>query len=194
MAELDARRFTLHLDNERMFLAWLRVSAILMGAGYAIARGTSLFYAGVALAVGGAAALVVSSSRYHTRLRCIDRGLAAAPHPLFELNERTLLAWLRTATALLVLGCAIVQLGVYLQRHAITRVTEAATFGTGMVMLFVGSCAVILGIDDYHRRRSALATGKDGADDLLHSRSLYSLAILVGIAGMSLVVLLAFLH
>jgi len=105
-----------------------------------------------------------------------------------------LLAWVRTAIALLALACANVQFGVYFQRHAITRVGDAATYATGMIMLFVAACAVILGVDDYHRRRSALAFRGDSDDDVLHSHALYPLAILVGIAGISLLLLLAFQH
>jgi len=201
----DTERFRRHLENERSFLAWLRAAAVTMGIGYVMARlgrcldehaqagarSGALYWGGWALTVAGALALAVSSARYYRAARTIDIGKREAVH---EHNERTLLAWVRTATALLVLGCAIVQFAAHLQRHAITRVGEAATYATGVIMLFISACAVILGIDDYHRRRSALGLDGDGDDDVLHSRALYPLAILVGLAGTSLLVLLAFQH
>jgi len=108
-------------------------------------------------------------------------------------NERTLIAWLRTATALFALGCALAQLGGYLEQHDRASGGQAATFSSGIGILILALMTVVLGVNDYHRRRVAIETARTRAKSIgvQHSRALYPLAILVGITGLSLFALMA---
>lgn len=70
-------------------------------------------------------------------------------------NELTLLAWLRTAISLWVVGCALALLGRYLEQDGRAAGGTVATNCAAVVLLFVGTVAVLLGLGDYHRRRRA---------------------------------------
>jgi uncharacterized membrane protein YidH (DUF202 family) len=107
-------------------------------------------------------------------------------------NERTLLAWVRTVIALLAVGCAIAQLGRYLEQGGRGYAGEAGTYCFALAIVMVGTLAGLLGLDDYHRRRVALKGAQcRTSESYPRSRALYPLAILIGIVGVSLVILMA---
>jgi uncharacterized membrane protein YidH (DUF202 family) len=95
--------------------------------------------------------------------------------------ERTLLAWLRTVIALLATACAIALLGRYLEREGRAYAGEASTHCSAFAVLLVATLAGVLGLDDHRRRR---------AGNLARSRAIGPLAVLVGIMGVSHLVLL----
>lgn len=205
---MQPERFTLQLSNERMFLVWIRTATVLMGLGYAVARcalyvdqdaygagqrASASYLGGLAMLLGGLAALLASASRYRATARSIERAAGRPPptgHELRHDNERTLAAWIRTAAALFAFGCAIAQVGLYLELHAITPETEVGMYGTASILVIVALATVLLGLDDYHRRRIALGhvwqRARAHEDELARSSALGPLAILVGIAGASL--------
>jgi uncharacterized membrane protein YidH (DUF202 family) len=112
-----------------------------------------------------------------------------APLELLHDNERTLLAWLRTSITQLALGCAIAQLGVYVEREV--SVGLVGVYSASLVILLVATVAVILGVDDYHHRHAVLERyGPDADLEDLRARSLYPFAMTVGFAGCCLLTIL----
>lgn len=110
-------------------------------------------------------------------------------------NERTFLAWLRTATALFGLACATAKFGVFLESGARGPSSESGTYCSGILLLILAMAAVVLGMDDYHRRRNVIARGTLSTHaHHLRSRALYPLATLVGFAGISLLAILLLLQ
>lgn len=101
---------------------------------------------------------------------------------LLEDAERTLLAWLRTGITLLAAACAITLLGRYLEQDGRAYAGEASTHCSAGAILLVATLAGVLGLDDFRRRR---------AGDHARSRAIGPLAVLVGIMGAGLLVLLA---
>ena len=108
-------------------------------------------------------------------------------------NERTFLAWLRTSIAQFALACAIAQFGVYVEREA--RAGDVAgVYSASLAILLVAIIAVLLGIDDYHRRRAVLERDLPADLEDLRARSLYPLAMAVGFAGCCLLLILLFIR
>lgn len=113
-----------------------------------------------------------------------------APPELLHDNERTLLAWLRTSVTQLALGCAIAQLGSYVEREVYVG-GLVGVYSASLIILLVATIAVLLGMDDYHHRRAALERDAPAVDlEELRARSLYPFAMVVGFAGCCLLIIL----
>ena len=109
------------------------------------------------------------------------------PDELRHASERSLLAWLRTATALFALAAGVAQLGSYFEVHAHAGRTGA--FGGALVIGIAALATVLLGVDDYRRRTLALDDTTADPAEAARSHAPYALAIVVGLAGLSLLVL-----
>lgn len=101
-------------------------------------------------------------------------------------NERTLLAWLRTAVALMGFGLMVARLGVFLDTLAMTSHEHLRAAGqsrwTGAALLITGSTVAIIG---YHRVR-AYARVIDPKSSPPGDRGLYFTAALVILLGVGL--------
>jgi putative membrane protein len=94
-------------------------------------------------------------------------------------NERTFLAWIRTALALVAAGLAIVQLlppfhGIRWGRHAI-----------GIPLILLGAVVAIVSYLEWNANQRALRRG----DPPRHSRLPQLLAIIVGLVALAAAVL-----
>ncbi|MCY0991400.1 DUF202 domain-containing protein [Nannocystis sp. ILAH1] len=101
-------------------------------------------------------------------------------------NERTLLAWLRTAVALMGFGLMVARLGVFLDTLGRATHDQVRAAGqsrwTGAALLITGSIIAIIG---YHRVR-AYAKVIDPRRGPPGDRGLYFTAALVIMLGVSL--------
>lgn len=102
-------------------------------------------------------------------------------------NERTFLAWIRTATALMGFGYAVARFALYLDKSADAHERGSATYIGGIAMTFAGLIALVLSATRYH----ANARGIDsGSAPRTHESYIYTFAIIVGLTGVLLLVLL----
>jgi putative membrane protein len=106
-------------------------------------------------------------------------------------NERTFLAWVRTAAALMGFGYVIARFALYLDQRADGAVDGtvrgAATYIGGIGMTIAGLVALLMST----RRYRAHARGIDcGLSPRTHDGYVYAFAILVGVAGLLLMALL----
>ena len=104
-------------------------------------------------------------------------------------NERTLLAWIRAATALLGFGYAVARFALYLDERSLgggaSRVS--ATYAGGFAMTVAGLLALVLASLRYR----ANARGIDmGSAPRTHEAYVYTFASLVALSGLLLVILL----
>lgn len=108
-------------------------------------------------------------------------------------NERTLLAWLRTAVALMGFGVMIARLGVFLDALAQTSGAHAAAAGhsrwTGAALLVTGSIVALIG----HARTRTYARIIDAAGRPPSHASLAFTALLVTVLGFALAAFVIFM-
>jgi putative membrane protein len=101
-------------------------------------------------------------------------------------NERTLLAWLRTAVALMGFGVMIARLGVFLETLAAASGEHVRAAGqsrwTGAALLISGSVVAVVG----HHRARAYAAAIDPMKRPPSDRGLHLTAALVILLGVGL--------
>ena len=106
-------------------------------------------------------------------------------------NERTLLAWLRTAVALMGFGVMIARLGVFLDTLVQTTGAHAHAAGqsrwTGAALLLTGSAVTVIGFV----RTRAYARVIDPERRPPGDGALTTTALLVGLLGVALAVFVA---
>lgn len=106
-------------------------------------------------------------------------------------NERTLLAWLRTAVALMGFGVMIARLGVFLDTLVKTSGAHAGAAGqsrwTGAALLLTGSAVTLIGFV----RSRAYARVIDPEQRPPRDGALTFTAALVGLLGVALAVFVA---
>lgn len=106
-------------------------------------------------------------------------------------NERTLLAWLRTAVALMGFGVMIARLGVFLDTLVRTTGAHATAAGqsrwTGAALLVTGSLVTLIG----WRRTRAYARAIDPEGRPPGDGALTGTAALVGLLGVVLALFVA---
>lgn len=121
------------------------------------------------------------------QLREVPRAPALDLRVVFA-NERTLLAWVRTAIGLMAFGFVVARAGVWVKLLAgdVSLDTQAFRWiGTGLVVLAVAS--LLIAWRAYHRARRALLEGRDEIPDGRPAAILSSALLAVGVV---LVVLL----
>jgi putative membrane protein len=106
-------------------------------------------------------------------------------------NERTFLAWVRTAAALMGFGYVIARFALYLDQRADGAVDGtvrgATTYIGGIAMTIAGLIALVMSTRRYH----AHSRGIDcGVAPRTHDGYVYACAVLVGVAGLLLMVML----
>jgi putative membrane protein len=102
------------------------------------------------------------------------------------LNERTFLAWIRASTALMVFGYAVARFAVYLDAGADERRSGATYFG-GLAMTFAGLVTLVLSTCRYWANGRGIDSGREVRT---HEGYVYTFAVLVGVTGLLLLVLL----
>lgn len=98
--------------------------------------------------------------RYLSRKMIEQQSIPVDPRFLLA-NERTLLAWIRTALGLMALGFVVARSGTWIQTLASERVFGQAIFrwvGTALVVLAVAT--VVMAYRSYSERREALLAGR----------------------------------
>ena|ERR1700722_5869510 len=111
-----------------------------------------------------------------------------------QANERTLLAWLRTALGLMGFGFAIARFGLFVRQLAsVEHAPEATTprIGSswaGVVLVIIGMIVSLAATLRYGRLRRAIERGDVGAPE---ATIVYVVGITVAAVGLGLTVLLA---
>jgi putative membrane protein len=102
-------------------------------------------------------------------------------------NERTFLAWIRTATVLMALGYAIARFALYLDERAHETCSMSATYLGGLAMTSAGLIALVIAAGRYQ----ANARGIDrSVSPRANETYVYVFATLVTVTGMLLLILL----
>lgn len=102
-------------------------------------------------------------------------------------NERTFLAWIRTSTALMVLGYAVARFAVFLDAGADGERGTSATYLGGLAMTFAGVVTLVLSTTRYWANGRGI---DNGGAARTHEGYVYTFAVLVGVTGLLLLVLL----
>jgi len=102
-------------------------------------------------------------------------------------NERTFLAWIRTATALMGFGYAVARFALYLDAGAQGERRTSATYFGGLAMTFAGLVALVLSTSRYRANRRGIDSG---GVPRAHEAYVYTFTVLVGLTGLLLLVLL----
>jgi putative membrane protein len=111
-----------------------------------------------------------------------------------QANERTLLAWLRTALGLMGFGFAIARFGLFVRQLAsVEHAPEATTAPVGsswagVVLVVIGMLVSLAATLRYGRLRRAIERGDVGAPE---ATIVYVVGITVAAVGVGLTVLLA---
>jgi putative membrane protein len=105
-------------------------------------------------------------------------------------NERTFLAWVRTALGLLGLGFVLARMGLFLEQLALTSLPGHHHFrgghefiGTGIVFLVLGTMVGGWSLWLYHRRRLAIDAGRFEPD----RATVLTLGIVVVVGGLAVI-------
>jgi putative membrane protein len=101
-------------------------------------------------------------------------------------NERTFLAWIRTATALMGFGYAVARFALYLADKGEAHRTSVTYIG-GLAMTLAGMIALVLSASRYRANARGI---ERGGSPRTHEGYLYTFAALIGITGILLVILL----
>jgi putative membrane protein len=112
---------------------------------------------------------------------------------LHQANERTLLAWIRTAISIMAFGFAIARFGVFLRQVAVLSPAILRT-PTGLESTWVGAALVAIGVVanvlatvNYARVRRSIEAGHVGAPSALLA---YGLGVTAALLGLGMAVLL----
>jgi putative membrane protein len=111
-----------------------------------------------------------------------------------QANERTLLAWLRTALGLMGFGFAIARFGLFVRQLASVEHAPEATSPpvgsawAGVVLVIIGMLVSLAATLRYGRLRRAIERGDVGAPE---ATIVYVVGITVAAVGLGLTVLLA---
>jgi putative membrane protein len=99
--------------------------------------------------------------------RAPDHGASASRARDHLANERTFLAWVRTALGLIGLGFVLARMGLFLEQLAMTSLPGGHRFrgghefiGTGIVFLVLGTIVGGWSVWLYQRRRLAIDAGR----------------------------------
>jgi putative membrane protein len=107
---------------------------------------------------------------------------------LHQANERTLLAWIRTAIAIMAFGFAIARFGVFLRQVAVLNpailrgASRLESTWVGAALVVTGVFASVLATVNYTRVRRAIEAGRLGAPSPVLAYGLGVTAVVVGIA------------
>lgn len=102
-------------------------------------------------------------------------------------NERTFLAWIRTAVVLMAFGYAIARISLYLDERVRDTYAMSATYLGGLAMTTAGLIALVLAAIRYQ----AQARGIDrGRSPRTQERYVYAFVTLVSVTGMLLLILM----
>ena len=102
-------------------------------------------------------------------------------------NERTFLAWIRTSTALMVFGYAVARFAVYLDADANGEHRSSPTYFGGLAMTFAGIVTLALATSRYWANGRGIDSGGMART---HEGYVYTFAVMVGVTGLLLLVLL----
>lgn len=102
-------------------------------------------------------------------------------------NERTFLAWVRTATVLMGFGYAIARLALYLDTRAHAGHTVSATYLGGIAMTVAGLLALAIAAGRYEARSRGIDRG---ASSRACEGYVFVFATLVWMTGLLLLILL----
>ena len=78
---------------------------------------------------------------------------------LFQANERTLLAWLRTGVSLITFGFVIARTSVWVRKDEPLTATRGADL-IGALFVLLGALTEIVGVTRFLRTRAALLAGR----------------------------------
>jgi putative membrane protein len=112
---------------------------------------------------------------------------------IHQANERTLLAWVRTALGLMGFGFAIARFGLFVRQLASAENATAPTRSVGsswvgVVLVALGMLVSVVATLRYGRLRQAIERGEVGAPD---AAIVYVVGVTVGAVGLGLTILLA---
>lgn len=104
-------------------------------------------------------------------------------------NERTLLAWIRTATALMGFGYAVARFALFLEERADPSAPhrDVVTHAGGIVMTLAGLAALVIAVVRFRSNRRVIERGGPPEHRATY---VYAFAAVIGVTGLGLVVLL----
>jgi putative membrane protein len=102
-------------------------------------------------------------------------------------NERTFLAWLRTAANVMIVGLAIAKFGT---GGSVTT----ASFTAGGILVVVGGLGVWYGLSRYNQTRRRITSRQPLPDDQAFGPALASTVLVAGVVAATIILLLADEH
>jgi putative membrane protein len=92
----------------------------------------------------------------------------------FQANERTLMAWVRTAISMISFGFTMVKFFEYLEENKQKQFHFFGPAGVGMILILIGTLALVVAVRQYQQVVTELGTAPHSAR--------WSLSVLVAIA------------
>lgn len=105
-------------------------------------------------------------------------------------NERTLLAWIRTAIGIMAFGFVVVKFSLFIRQMSLvmgksyTVRSQGYSGPVGILLVILGALALVVGLIRYYRTNRQLETGR------FHQRSLSLYVFAAGMLVVSIVLIL----